>query len=241
MKRVLPVMAGLLLLLGIITLFLPIKDFTIEGDNNYYSESELRERLTAGRSSRAMIFFIQDKFMKHEAIPFIEKYSFSFRGFRHVTAHIYEKAIIGCIRFQQYYLYFDWDGTLVESSTIRLPDVFEITGLANDQAVVGEKIRTEDGNAFGVILTVTQFLRSNSAKIEEKETLLADITDRIHFSQAGVSVVFGNTTVLLGKETNLEAKLSVMCDSLPELYGRSGTLYLDAYKPGELHPSYIFK
>ena len=60
-------------------------------------------------------------------------------------------------------------------------------------------------------------------------------------AQAGVSVVLGDITVLFGTAENLEAKLSVMCDTLPELYGRKGTLYLDTYKPGQLHPTYIFK
>ncbi len=241
MKRFLLVMAGVIAALGIITFFLPISDFTIEGENNYYSESELREKMTEGRSSRALIFFIQDKFMKHKTIPFIEKYTFSFRGFRHVTAHVYEKALIGFIRFQQYYLYFDWDGTLVESSPLRLPNVIEITGLDNDHAVIGEKLKTPDKNSFSTILTVTQFLRSNYIRIGEKGALLSDITESIHFSQAGVSVVFGDISVFLGTAENLEAKLAVMCDTLPELYGRKGTLYLDTYKPGQLHPSYIFK
>ena len=241
MKRFLLVMAVVIAVLGIITCFLPISDFTIEGENNYYSESELREKLTEGRSSRALIFFLQDKFMKHETIPFIEKYSFSFRGFRHVTAHVYEKALIGFIRFQQYYLYFDWDGTLVESSPMRLPNVLEISGLDNDHAVIGEKLKGADKNSFSTILTITQFLRSNYVRLEERGVLLSDMTDRIHFSQAGVSVVLGDITVLFGTAENLEAKLSVMCDTLPELYGRKGTLYLDTYKPGQLHPTYIFK
>lgn len=241
MKRFLLIFAALIVLLGIATFFLPVSDFTIEGANNYYSENELREKIMEGRSSRALIFFMQDKFMKHNTIPFIEKYTLSFRGFRHVTAHVYEKALIGYIRFQQYYLYFDWDGTLVESSPMRLPNALEITGLSNDHAVIGEKLMTTEKDAFNTILTVTQFLRSNLIRIGERGVQLSDLADRIHFSQAGVSVVFGDITVLLGPRTDLEAKLSVMCDTLPELYGRQGTLYLDSYKPGELHPSYIFK
>ena len=158
-----------------------------------------------------------------------------------MTAHIYEKSLIGFIRFQEYYLYFDWDGTLVESSPLRLPNVFEITGLSNDHAVIGEKIKTGSDDTFSTILTISQFLRSNVVRIGDRGVPLSELTERIHFSQAGVSVVCGDITVLFGSSENLEAKLSVMCDSIPELYGRSGTLYLDTYKPGELHPSYIFK
>ena len=241
MKRFLLVLAAVTLVLGIVTCFLPIKDFTVEGANNYYSENELREKITEGRSSRALIFFFQDKFMKHNSIPFIEKYTLSFRGFRHVTAQVYEKSLIGFIRFQEYYLYFDWDGTLVESSPLRLPNVLEITGLSNDHAVIGEKLKTGSDDTFSTILTISQFLRSSVVRIGDRGVVLSDLAERIHFSQAGVSIVCGDITVLLGTSENLEAKLSVMCDTIPELYGRSGTLYLDTYKPGELHPSYIFK
>ena len=240
MKRFLLAMAILLAALCIVTFFLPVRDFTIEGENNYYSENELKEKMTAGRSSRALIFFLQEKFMKHPVIPFIEKYTVSFRGFRHVTAHVYQKAVIGYVRFQQYYLYFDWDGTLVESSNIRLPGIYEVTGLSNDHAVLGEKLEPS-GSRFSTVLTITQFLDGNAAAIEGKSVPLSELAQQIRFTQAGVSVVFGDITVFLGSESDLEAKLSIMCDTLPELYGRSGTLYLDSYKPGQLHPSYIFK
>ena len=45
MKRFLLIFAALIVLLGIITFFLPVSDFTIEGANNYYSENELREKI----------------------------------------------------------------------------------------------------------------------------------------------------------------------------------------------------
>ena len=241
MKRFLIVFAALLLLMGIVTCILPIKDFSIEGENSYYSPNELKEKILEGKSDRALIYFLQEKFTKHRTIPFIEKYTVSFRGFRHVTAKVYEKSVIGFMRFQQYYLYFDWDGTLVESSEMRLPGIFEVTGFDNDHAVVGEKIKVADPDSFSSILTISQFLDSNKVKLDGKETLLADQAERIHFSTAGVSVIFGDITVLLGSGKDLEAKLSVMCDTLPELYGRKGTLYLDAYKSGQAHPSYIFK
>ena len=51
MKRFLLVFAGVIVILGIVTFFLPVSDFTIEGANNYYSENELREKITEGRSS----------------------------------------------------------------------------------------------------------------------------------------------------------------------------------------------
>jgi len=37
MKRFLLVMGGLIIVLGIVTFFLPIREFTIEGENDYYS------------------------------------------------------------------------------------------------------------------------------------------------------------------------------------------------------------
>ncbi len=241
MKRYVILLAALLLLMGIVTCFLPIREFTVEGENSYYSPNELKEKILEGKSDRALIYFFQERFSKHRTIPFIEKYTVSFHGFRHVTAKVYEKSVIGFLRFQQYYLYFDWDGTVVESSEMRLPGIFEVTGFGNDHAVLGEKLKVDDPDSFSSILTITQFLDSNRVKQGNEERSLAEMTEEIRFSQAGVSVVLGDITVLLGSGDDLEAKLSVMCDTLPELFGRKGTLYLDSYKKGEAHPSYIFK
>ena len=144
MKRFLLVFIGVLLLMAVITCILPIKDFTIEGENSYYSANELREKILEGKSDRALIYYLQEKLTKHRTIPFIEKYTVSFRGFRHVPVKVYEKSVIGYLRLQQYYLYFDWDGTLVESSEMRLPWIFEVTGFDNDHAVLGEKLKVAD-------------------------------------------------------------------------------------------------
>ena len=241
MKRFLILFAALILLMLIVTCVLPIRDFAIEGENSYYSPNELKEKILEGKSDRALIFFLQEKLTKHKEIPFIQKYTLSFHGFRHVTAKVYEKTVIGFMRFQQYYLYFDWDGTLVESSEMRLPGIFEVTGFDNDHAVLGEKIKVADPDSFSSILTITQFLESNRAALNGEEKTLAEWAERLHFTTAGVSVIFGDITVLLGSGKDLEEKLSVMCDTLPELYGRKGTLYLDTYRSGQAHPSYIFK
>ena len=241
MKRFIWVFLGVLLFLLVFTFLLPLKDVAVEGENSYYSENELIARVMEGKSSRALIFYLQEKLGRHSAIPFIEKYTVRFNGFRHAVITVYERKVIGFLRFQQYCLYFDWNGTLVESSLLRLPGICEVTGLGNSQAVLGGKLETAYPDCFSSILTIIQFLDSSRITLGEREGQLSSFADRIHFSPAGISVIFGETTVLLGSSDHLEEKLSVMCDALPELYGRSGTLYLDAYKQGEAHPSYIFK
>ena len=60
MKRFILVFLAVLLLLGVLTFLLPLKDVTIEGENNYYSEKELIEKVMDGKSSRALIFFLQE-------------------------------------------------------------------------------------------------------------------------------------------------------------------------------------
>ena len=75
----------------------------------------------------------------------------------------------------------------------------------------------------------------------DKEGFVRVKRSQEHGKAALAILVAALMAVLLGAGTDLETKLSVMCDTLPELYGRKGTLYLDTYKQGELHPSYIFK
>ena len=49
------------------------------------------------------------------------------------------------------------------------------------------------------------------------------------------------TTVQLGTGENMQEKLFLMADMLPELAGREGTLYLDNYREGSGGSGYIFK
>lgn len=240
MKKILAALLGLAIVIAVILCLLPLKEIVFEG-NSFYSDEEMREFILNGKSDKALAFRFRERMTPHPEIPFVQKYKVSFDGLRKARVHVYEKSMAGYLRFQNFYLYFDFDGVLIESSSELLPGLYEVTGLNVSHAVVGEKLPVEDPLTFRTIMAVTQYLDSENVVWEGKLQPMSRLAQKIRFGSAGVSVIFGDVTVLLGANENLEAKLALMSDMLPELSGMSGTLYLDSYKEGEAHPSYVFK
>ncbi len=239
-KRSLLILLPLFLIALLVLFLLPQKSLSVNG-NSFYSDEQIEEFLFAGKSRKALPFFLQEKLQRHKEIPFVEKYTVSFDGFRNVSAEVYEKTLAGYLRFQDYCLYFDWDGVLVDSSRNVLPGVYRVSGLSITHAVLGEKLAVSDQGSFSVVLSITQFLNRESVEWSAGKIPLSELADGIVFGSSGVSVTLGDITVLLGSADYLETKLALMADMLSQLEGRKGTLYLDSYKEGAAHPSYIFK
>ncbi len=224
----------------VILALIPAGTIRYEG-NAYYSEEELTKEIFGDSKPRFFVALLQEKLGGHKAIPFVDHYEVQFGRGRSITVHLYERSLAGYLRFQDYNLYFDWSGTVVESSRQRIEDVFEVTGLAVSHAVVGEKLPVTDSNVIDTVLSISQFLKTETIQWNGEETRLADLAEKIRFSSEGVSVSFGDIDVLLGSADSIDSKLFLMADILPELAGRKGTLYLDNYQSGAVRPHYVFK
>ena len=240
MKKVL--LAILLLLVAVLValLLIPAGEIRFEG-NEYYSEEELWQDIFRDEKPRYFVVRAQELLGKHKDIPFIDHYELVFGPARSITVRLYERSLAGYLKFQDYYLYFDWSGTVVESSRQPLEDVFEVSGLGVDHAVVGEKLPVSDSNVIDTVLTISQFLRKESVRWKQQDTKLADLTKRIRFSGEGATIEMEDIQVFLGDSEQMDGKLFLMADILPELAGRRGTLYLDNYQAGTVRPHYIFK
>nr|MBQ6242522.1 hypothetical protein [Lachnospiraceae bacterium] len=240
MKKWLLVIALSVVAVLVILALIPAGTIRYEG-NEYYSEEELTKQVFGDTKPRYFVALLQEKLGNHTEIPFVDHYEVQFGPGRDITVRLYERSLAGYLRFQDYNLYFDWSGTVVESSKQQVEGVFEVTGLGVDYAVVGEKLPVADSTAIDSVLTITQFLKKESIRWNGTETKLADLAQRIRFSSDGVSVDLGDIEVLLGSAENMDAKLFLMEDILPELAGRKGTLYLDNYQTGTVRPHYVFK
>ncbi|MBO4837856.1 MAG: hypothetical protein J5493_00595 [Lachnospiraceae bacterium] len=224
----------------VVLALIPAGTIRYEG-NAYYEEEELTKRVFGDSKPRYFVALLQEKLGRHKEIPFVDHYDVQFGPGRDITVRLYERSLAGYLRFQDYNLYFDWSGTVVESSRQQVDGVFEVTGLGVDYAVVGKRLPVADSTAIDSILTISQFLKKESVAWNGTETPLASLAKRIRFSSDGVSVDFGDIEVLLGSAENMDAKLFLMADILPELAGRKGTLYLDNYQSGAVRPHYVFK
>ena len=116
-------------------------------------------------------------------------------------------------------MYFDKDGTVVESSTVRQTDIPYVAGLKFDHVIMYEKIPVEDEKIFDDILTITRLLTKYSIR-----------TDQIHInSDKEVTLYFGKAKVLMGTMDNIDEKMINLKGLAEQMEGLSGTLDLENY------------
>lgn len=221
-------LAVLLLVPGLF--FLNIQEITVTG-NNRYTQEQITKMLFPDRVSRnPVVCYLRDHMKEHEKIPFVEDYEIVFHGPRQVEILIYEKSVVGYVSCMSSYMYFDKDGIVVESTSRRLPDIPEITGLKFGYIALYQKLPVEDEAIFQEILNLTQILSIHGL-----------VVDRIQYGSLGEATLYmGDLEVLLGGNAGLNGKIAELNDMYPQLVGRKGTLHLENYDETSVGAGYAF-
>lgn len=110
---------------------------------------------------------------------------------------VYEKAVIGYIRYMGCNMYFDKDGIVVESSTETFEKVPEIIGLKFNSIVLDSKLEVGDDEVFRHILDLTQSF--------DKYNL--DVSKVYFDSSDNVILYIDEVKVYLGKSDDYTDKL----------------------------------
>ena len=210
---------------------LRIKEVTISGSDRYTPE-QIETILFSGRwGNNTILAFINDKTKPHKQIPFVEDYKLVFHGPFKVEVIVYDKSIVGYISYMSSYMYFDKDGIIVESASKKLPGIPWITGLKFGHIVLYQKLPVESDRIFEEILNLTQILSIYGLSV-----------DKIQYNSIGDATLYmGDIEVILGNSAGLNGKIAELGDMLPQLEGKSGTLYLDTYDETKTNPMYTFK
>lgn len=223
--------AAVFLLLVAAGFFVQIRDVTVTGNNRCSSE-EITRILFPTPKERSLVYcYLKDRFGEHEKIPYVEDYDLVFESPTRVEVIVYEKGIVGYVRYMSSYMYFDKDGIIVDSTNERLEGVPEVTGLEFGHIVLYAPLPVEDSRIFSEILGLTQALYDYEIQAEE-----------IHFgSRNQVTLRLGDIDVELGDSENMNGKIAALHDTLPVLEGQAGTLYLDSYDEAGTSGTYTFK
>ncbi len=229
------------LILFAVTFFSRIDKVNVTGCE-YYSSKEIEEKVFCEDSYyRPAVAFFRELAGKKEQIPFVADYSVSLDSLHEATIDVKMKPIVAYVEFMNSCLYFDMDGLVQESSTVRYPDIPQITGLDIDYVVLGRTLPVSSRTVLNQLLQVTQFLSSRNVLWGDGEKNLINIVERIHFDNSSqIWLYMGDVSVLLGTGSKLEGKLPVMADILPKLYGRSGTLHLENFDFSSNSQTYRF-
>ena len=207
-----------------------VKTVYVEG-NVHYSEEEIKAIVMDGiLGDNSLYLSLKYRNKGIEGIPFVDVMDVKVLAPDTIKIIVYEKALTGYIRYMDTYLYFDKDGYIVESSSVRTAGVPQITGLTFDHVVVGEQLPVEDKEVFNNILNITKLLKKYELNSE-----------KTYFNGSGdITVYFGEVKVALGNDAaTLEDKLMLLPELLPSLEGKSGTLQMATYDEGS--GKYTFK
>ena len=199
---------------------------------DFYTEQEIEAYLFDSKLERNMLFArLKDRFGKNKEIPFVAGYTLEFTGGDTVTVTVYEKSIIGYVDYMGSHIYFDKDGTVVESSSRLLWDGIPlITGLDFDSIVLYRPLPVENENAFTQILNLTQLVGKHGI-----------LVDKIYFdARYHATLYIDQVRVMLGDKSNMEDKIAELSGMLPQLRGLRGVLHLEEYDPAVMNPRYSF-
>ena len=202
----------------------------VEG-NVHYTEEEIKAIVMDGwLGDNSLYLAAKYKNKGIKGIPFVDVMDVTILSPDTIKITVYEKALTGYVKYLGAYVYFDKDGYVVESSSVKTLGIPEVTGLSFGHIVLGEALPVENKEVFSSILNLTKLLEKYSLSSE-----------KIYFQKAGeITVYFGEVKVALGSDmATLEDKLMALPELLPALEGKKGTLQMVSYEQNR--NQYVFQ
>ena len=202
------------------------------GGNTRYSDEEMEKMLFPNELSKITVYnLIRSKVKKNYNIPFIQDVDIYITGINSADIIVYEKSVVGCVKYMSSYMYFDKDGIVVESSNNFLEGIPLIDGFDFGRVLLYEKLPISNENVFDQMLDITQVLVGNDITVD-KITISSD---------NNITLYIVDIEVYLGDSKELNGKIGELRDMWEKIKGLSGILYLDNYNPLNENTTYTFK
>lgn len=204
-----------------------VKVVTVTG-NAYYTKEEIVDFVLGdGYIKNTLYLYFKYKYLEHPVIPFIDTLEVEMDSVDSITIRVYEKGIVGYVKYLGKNVYFDKDGTVVESSDELMEGVPLIGGLSFNRLAMYQPLSVQDSDVFGTILSITQLLKKYSLT-----------PDEIRFGNIGdIYLNMGEVRIALGTGAHLEEKIARIKQLEPDLDGKSGTLHMENYTDDSTHIS----
>lgn len=192
-------------------------------DNVHYTDEEIKAIVMQGRwgnNSKYLAFKYKNR--EIDNIPFVDAIDVDVLSDDTIRIRVFEKPVIGYVRYLGSNMYFDKDGYVVESNDTITVGVPLVTGIVFDHMALGEKLQIENEKAFDMILLLKNILDKGD------EPLYAD---KINISSRNeLTVYFGGIEVNLGDDTaTLEDRITQLRGILKKYEGQAGSLQMTTY------------
>lgn len=196
-----------------------IKNVYVDG-NVHYTDEEIMNIVMEGTFGDNSIFLsMKYKNKGIDDIPFVQTMDVAVLSPDTIRITVYEKSLAGYVEYLGNYMYFDKDGTIVESSTSKTAGIPQVTGLSFDYVIMYEPLPVEERQVFETILDMTQLLNKYSLS-----------ADRLYFdADYEMTIYFGDVKAAVGAGENIDEKIMLLQSILPDLEGKSGIIHLESY------------
>ena len=194
-----------------------VRQVTVTG-NAYYTKEEVVDLLLdEGSLQNTLLVYLRYKYQEHPEIPFIDDFEVTMDSWQSLKIRVYEKNMVGYVRYLGQDVYFDKDGIVVESSTQELEGIPQISGVTFDSLAIHQPLSVEDPTIFDTILSITKLLTKYDLD-----------PDEIRFGAGGeLFLQLGDVKVALGTGENLDEKISRLKQLEGDLKDKSGTLHME--------------
>ena len=126
--------------------------------NSFYSEEEIKELVIGEYPNSLYLVFLYD-YLGGKEIPFVDSVEVVMKAPNNVRIRVYEKTLIGYVQYMGSNLYFDKDGTVVESSDEILEGIPCIKGLKFDTLALNQTLKVDNKDVFELLLSMNQMMQ----------------------------------------------------------------------------------
>lgn len=210
---------AVLLLAGVIFFFTyyQVDEVQVMG-SSHYSEKQIKKMVLRGpmASNSVLAPLIYTK-KNTKDVPFVEGYTVTRLNRHTICVSVKEKDIVGCIPYLDSYIYFDRNGTFIESSTERNEKIPFFDGIKVKHVIYNEELPIKDKMVMNTAVALSTIFQKNDK-----------IPDHIEFSDDGqISLLYGDITVKLGKDEYPEDKMTRVLAILPLISDKKGILHAE--------------
>ena len=208
-----------LLLAGVIFFFTyyQVDEVQVMG-SSHYSEKQIKKMVLRGpMASNSILAPIIYTKKNTKDVPFVEGYTVTRLNRHTICVSVKEKDIVGCIPYLDSYIYFDRNGTFIESATERNEKIPFFDGIKVKHVIYNEELPIKDKMVMNTAVALSTIFQKNDK-----------IPDHIEFSDDGqISLLYGDITVKLGKDEYLEDKMTRVLAILPLISDKKGILHAE--------------
>ena len=219
-KKITAYIVGLGLLAAAVVFFTYYKVDSVQvRGTTHYSDEEVKKMVLRGPLASnsvlaPMIYSTTDT----DDVAFVDAFKVTQINRSTICISVKEKKPVGCIHYLDSYVFFDRNGIFVEGSKTRDESVPYFDGIQVNSVVMDEKLDIKGDSVLNTAVALSTIFQKNEM-----------IPDHIQFdSSYSISLIYGDITVQLGKDEDLEEKMNRVIAILPKLTGKKGILHMES-------------